>query len=203
MQRLCIFCGSSPHNHSRYYRAAQELGQLMAAEGIGLVYGGSDIGTMRVIADTVLQAGGEVIGVMPASLVDKEIAHRGLTELRVVKSLPERKALMVELADGFIALPGGIGTLDELFEVLAWALLDMHHKPCGLLNMHGYYQKLIEFLEHALHERFIKEEFRSLLVVADDPRTLLQRLRAFRPLQIKRWKDRDTTGSTQLPETNP
>jgi uncharacterized protein (TIGR00730 family) len=167
MNKICVFCGSSPYSDSKYYETAKDLARLLVKNKIGLVYGGSNIGTMKVIADTVLDAGGEVFGIMPQVLVDKEIAHPGLTELHIVQSMHARKALMAELSDGFIALPGGIGTLEELFEILAWALLEIHKKPCGILNAHQYYDKLMDFLNHAAAEHFIKAEHHSILIMEE------------------------------------
>jgi len=189
LNKICVFCGSSPHSNSKYFSTAEELARLLVKNGIGLVYGGSDIGTMKVIADTVLDAGGEAIGVMPQVLVDKEIAHPGLTQLHIVDSMHERKALMAELSDGFIALPGGIGTLEELFEILAWSLLEIHKKPCGILNAHHYYEKLIDFLNHAAAEHFIKAEHHSILIMEEDPVTLLERMNGYRAPKVKKWKD--------------
>ena len=188
LKRICVFCGSSPHSDSKYFLTAEELARLLVKNGIGLVYGGSNIGTMKVIADTVLEAGGEAVGVMPQVLVDKEIAHPGLTELHIVDSMHERKAMMAELSDGFIALPGGIGTLEELFEILAWSLLEIHKKPCGILNAHHYYEKLIDFLNHAAAEHFIKEEHHSILIMEDNPLTLLERMNGYQAPNVKKWK---------------
>ena len=187
IKKLCVFCGSSPYTDPTYDATAEELAKLMVTNGIGLVYGGSNIGTMKVIADTVLAAGGEAVGIMPQILVDKEIAHPGLTELHIVDSMHARKALMAELSDGFIALPGGIGTLEELFEILAWALLEIHKKPCGILNAHQYYQKLIDFLNHAAAEHFIKEEHHSILIMEEDPEILLQRMNGYRAPRVRKW----------------
>ena len=188
IKRVCVFCGSSPHTDPKYFSTAEELARLLVKNKIGLVYGGSNIGTMKVIADAVLEAGGEAVGIMPRILVDKEIAHPGLTELHIVDSMHARKALMAELADGFIALPGGIGTLEELFEILAWALLAIHKKPCGILNAHGYYEKLIDFLNHAAAEHFIKEEHHSILIMEEDPQKLLEKLNGYQAPVVKRWK---------------
>jgi uncharacterized protein (TIGR00730 family) len=189
LKRICVFCGSSPNSNAKYFSTAEELAKLLVKNGIGLVYGGSDIGTMKVIADTVLEAGGEAFGVMPQVLVDKEIAHPGLTELHIVQSMHERKAMMAELSDGFIALPGGIGTLEELFEILAWSLLEIHKKPCGILNAHHYYEKLIAFLNHAAAEHFIKEEHHSILIMEDNPLTLLERMNDYQAPKVKKWKE--------------
>ena len=173
--RICVFTGSSRGARSDYAEAARKLGHLLVARGYGLVYGGGNIGLMSVIADAVLEQRGQVIGVIPESLVDKELAHRGLSELRVVKSMHERKAVMAELSDGFMGLPGGIGTLEEFFEVLSWAQLRLHDKPCGLLNVGGYYQHVIRFLDHAVDQGFLKPKHRSLLIVEDEPLRLLER----------------------------
>jgi uncharacterized protein (TIGR00730 family) len=187
LKRICVFCGSSPYSNSKYFATAEELARLLVERGIGLVYGGSNIGTMKVIADAVLAAGGEAVGVMPKLLVDKEIAHPGLTELHIVDSMHARKALMAELADGFIALPGGIGTLEELFEILAWSLLEITKKPCGILNAHRYYEKLIDFLNHAAAEHFIKKEHHAILIMEEDPGTLLERMNGYRAPKVKKW----------------
>jgi uncharacterized protein (TIGR00730 family) len=189
MNSICVFCGSSPYSNSKYYAAAKDLARLLVKNKISLVYGGSNIGTMKVIADTVLEAGGEAVGIMPQVLVDKEIAHPGLTKLHIVESMHERKALMAELSDGFIALPGGIGTLEELFEILAWALLEIHKKPCGILNAHQYYDKLMDFLNHAAAEHFIKAEHHSILIMEEEPETLLERMNGYRAPKVKKWKE--------------
>jgi uncharacterized protein (TIGR00730 family) len=189
MDKICVFCGSSPYSDSKYYETAKDLARLLVQNKIGLVYGGSNIGTMKVIADTVLEAGGEAVGIMPQVLVDKEIAHPGLTELHIVDSMHERKALMAELSDGFIALPGGIGTLEELFEILAWALLEIHKKPCGILNAHRYYDKLMDFLNHAAAEHFIKAEHHSILIMEEAPELLLQKMNGYRAPKVKKWRE--------------
>ena len=193
MEKLCVFCGSSPNIDRKYHSTAEELAKLLVKNNIGLVYGGSNIGIMKVIADCVLKQGGKVIGIMPQLLVDREIAHPGLTEIRIVDSMHDRKALMADLADGFIALPGGIGTLEELFEMMAWALLGIHKKPCGILNVHQYFQKLIDFLNHATSEHFIKQEHNSILIVEEKPEALLQRFRAYKAPLVRRWTDRQAT----------
>ncbi|MEA2377717.1 MAG: hypothetical protein QOD13_1624 [Thermoleophilaceae bacterium] len=194
MERVCVFCGSSPGARPAYAEATAELGRLLAADGIGLVYGGGAVGLMGVLADSVLAAGGEAIGVIPQALVDREIGHSGLTELRVVGSMHERKALMAELADAFVALPGGLGTLEELFEVYTWAQLGLHRKPCGLLDVEHYYAGIVEFLEHAVREGFVREEHRAMLMVDRHPRALIERLREFAPETVQpKWIDRDET----------
>jgi uncharacterized protein (TIGR00730 family) len=194
VRRVCVFCGSSPGARPEYADAAEELGRLLAGRGTGLVYGGGHVGLMGKIADAALQAGGEAIGVMPEALVAKEIGHRGLTELRVVGSMHERKALMAELADAFVALPGGLGTVEELFEVYTWAQLGLHRKPCALLDVEGYYEGIAAFLSHAVEERFVREEHRAMLIVERDPRALLGRLEDFDPGTVEpKWIDREET----------
>jgi hypothetical protein len=175
MKRICIFTGSRYGKLAEYAAVAVQLGRELVARGCGLVYGGGNVGLMNAIADTVLDSGGEVIGVIPNSLVSREVAHRGLTELRVVQSMHERKAVMAELSDGFIAMPGGIGTMEEIFEVLSWAQLGLHDKPCGLLNAAGYYDPLIQFLDHAVSADFIKPQHRALMIVEERPAALLDR----------------------------
>jgi uncharacterized protein (TIGR00730 family) len=174
-RKICVFTGSRHGRSSEHHAAAKRLGRTLSARGYGLVYGGGNVGLMTVIADTVLESGGEVTGVIPDALVSKEVAHRGLSDLRVVGSMHERKALMAELSDGFIAMPGGIGTLEEFFEVLSWAQLGLHEKPCGLLNATGYYDRLIAFLDHAVTEDFIKPKHRALMIVEANPERLLDR----------------------------
>ena len=173
--RICVFAGSNAGKRSEYAAAARQVGRELVARGYGLVYGGGKVGLMTVIADTVLELNGNVTGVIPDSLVSKEVAHLGLSELRVVTSMHERKALMAELSDAFIALPGGIGTMEEIFEVLSWAQLGLHEKPCGLLNVAGYYDPLIQFLDHAVGEDFIKPKHRALLIVENEPARMLDR----------------------------
>jgi uncharacterized protein (TIGR00730 family) len=190
LRRICVFCGSSPGAHPQYRQAARELAGVLVAEGIGLVYGGGSIGLMGEIADAALAEGGEVIGVIPHQLVGWEVAHPGLSDLRVVGSMHERKAIMSELSDAFIALPGGLGTLEELFEILTWLQLGLHLKPAGLINVAGYYTGLRAFLDHAVAEGFLRQEHRELLIVEDEPAALLSRMRAFRPPVIERWVDR-------------
>jgi uncharacterized protein (TIGR00730 family) len=173
---ICVFTGSRRGASPEYAEAARRLGKALVERRYGLVYGGGNVGLMTVIADTVLEMQGHVIGVIPDSLVTREVAHPGLTELRVVKSMHERKAVMAQLSDGFIAMPGGIGTLEELFEVLSWAQLGLHDKPCGLLNAGGYYRPLSDFLDHAVLQDFLKPKHRALLMVEDQPERLLDRM---------------------------
>ena len=177
--RICVFTGSSPGTRSEYADAARELGRLLVERRYGLVYGGGNVGLMAVAADAVLEQRGEVIGVIPELLIDKELAHRGLSDLRIVKSMHERKAVIAELSDGFVGLPGGIGTMEEFFEVLSWAQLSLHDKPCGLLNVYGYYQHLIWFLDHAVDQGFLKPKHRALLIVEKEPHRLLDRFEEF------------------------
>jgi len=173
--RICVFTGSRHGLRPEYADAANALGRELIARGYGLVYGGGNVGLMTVIADAVLELSGHVTGVIPNSLVSKEVAHLGLSDLRIVDSMHERKALMAELSDGFIAMPGGIGTMEEFFEVLSWAQLGLHEKPCALLNVAGYYDPLIQFLDHAVEQDFIKPKHRALMIVESDPGRLLDR----------------------------
>jgi uncharacterized protein (TIGR00730 family) len=172
--RICVFCGSSTGRAERYAESARDLGGLLAKRGIGLVYGGASVGTMGVLADAALQAGGEVIGVIPDALTTRELAHRGLSELHEVPGMHERKAKMAELSDGFLALPGGAGTLEELFEVWTWAQLGIHRKPIGLVDVDGYYQPLIRFVEHMVREEFLTETYHEMITVDADPAALVE-----------------------------
>ena len=188
--RICVFCGSSPGATPAFGALAEHLGRLLAAHGIGLVYGGASVGLMGRLADAALGAGGEVIGVIPRALVDMEVAHAGLADLRIVETMHERKALMADLADAFIALPGGIGTLDELTEILTWAQLGLHVKPAGLLNLDGYFDALLAFLDGAVRARFLQPAHRAMLLVDGDPQRLLAAFRAYRPPPPFKWVDR-------------
>ena len=179
MKKVCVYCGSRSGRRPEYSHAARSLAKALTRRGIGLVYGGASVGIMGEIADAVLAGGGEVIGVIPQALVDNEVAHNGLTELKVVASMHERKQVMMDLSDGFIALPGGLGTQEELFEVLTWSQLGLHKKPCGLLNVEGYYDKLCSFLDHAVEEQFVKTYHREMLLVEDSPEKLLALMEAF------------------------
>jgi len=181
MKRICVFCGSNAGARSEYAEAARALATVLAERKLGIVYGGGNVGLMGVVADAALARGGEVIGVIPQKLVDKEVAHRGVTELRIVETMHERKALMNDLSDAFLALPGGFGTLDEFFEVLTWAQLGFHGKPCALLNVAGYYDGMLAMLDHAVTERFLRPAHRELVIADTDPLRLLQRLSAFAP----------------------
>jgi uncharacterized protein (TIGR00730 family) len=193
LRRLCVYCGSKTGPRAAYPEAARALGARLAAEGVGLVYGGASVGLMGVVADAALEGGGEVIGVIPRGLAAKEIAHPGLTELLVVGSMHERKALMADLADAFVALPGGLGTLEEIAEALTWAQLGLHHKPCSLLNVAGYFDGLVAFLDHAVAEGLLRPEHRALVCVEATPEALLARLRAYRPPEMPRWISRHET----------
>ena len=178
MKRLCVFCGSKTGNRAVYADAARQLGDLLAQRGIGLVFGGGHIGLMGVLADTMLARGGQVVGVIPRALVDRELAHPAVTEMHIVESMHQRKAVMADLADAFAALPGGYGTGDELFEILTLAQLGIHAKPIALLNTAGFFDPLLAWLDHTVREGFLKERHRQLLRVADEPEGLLDQLRA-------------------------
>lgn len=191
MNRLCVFCGSSPGRDPAYLAVAAELGTLLAKRRIGLVYGGASIGLRGALADAAQAAGGEVIGVIPDALVEWEVAHAGLADLRIVASMHERKALMAELSDGFIALPGGIGTLEELFEVWTWAQLGSHIKPCALLNVFGFYDRLLGFLDFVVEEAFMRPIHRNMLLVGETPEGLLGKMERYRAPPETRWIRRD------------
>ena len=189
MKAVCVFCGSSTGNDPAYAEAARTLGRTLAERGITLVYGGGHVGLMGVVADAALGAGGGVIGVMPRSLVDREIGHTNLTKLHVVRSMHERKAMMSELSGGFVALPGGNGTLEEFFEVLTWAQLGEHDKPCGLLNVAGYYDPLLAVFDQMVDRAFLKREHRELVLVEEDPSALLERFEGYEPPRTIKWID--------------
>lgn len=190
LRSICVFCGASPGANPVYAEAAAALGRELAQRGMTLVYGGGEVGLMGVVADAALAAGGEVIGVIPQSLQDSEIGHRGLTRLEVVEGMHARKARMAELADAFIALPGGLGTLEELFEVWTWGQLGYHGKPLGLLEVNGFYAKLIGFLDHLVDERFVRRQHRGMLQVRETPQDLLEALAAWEPDLVPRWNAR-------------
>jgi len=181
LRRVCVYCGSNPGKDPAYIEAARRLGTLLGERGITLVYGGSNSGTMGVVADAVLAAGGEVYGVITEALVMRKRAHNGLTRLKVVQSMHERKAGMAELGDAFIALPGGLGTLDEFFEAVTWAQLGIHQKPCGLLNVNGYYDGLRAFLQHAVDQGFVHPAHCEMIMIEEDPARLLDRFAAYVP----------------------
>lgn len=191
MKRVCIYCGSSIGNQPIYREMAEAMGGLLARRGIGLVYGGGNVGLMGVVADAALAAGGEVIGVIPHSLANREIAHAGVTDLRVVDSMHTRKALMAELSDAFIAMPGGVGTFEEFFEAVTWTQLGVHRKPCGLLNVGGFYAPLAAFIDQAVTEGFIKPIHRAMIVVDDDPERLLNSLATVELPDVPKWIKQD------------
>ncbi len=191
LKKICVYCGSGTGKNPAYAKAATALAKTLCERGIGLVYGGAAVGVMGVVANAVLEAGGEAIGVIPKSLAVKEVAHGNLTELHVVASMHERKAMMAELADGFVALPGGWGTLEEIFEMLTWAQLGFHEKPCGLLNADGYYDGLIGFLENSFKQQFVKELCRPMLMTASDPAALLDQFATYRAPKVRKWMGED------------
>lgn len=190
---ICIYCGSSPGRLNAYASAAFSLAESLVSRNIRLVYGGASIGIMGMVADQVLKLGGQVIGVIPKALAHKEVAHHHLTELHVTQSMHERKMLMAELSDGFIALPDGTGTLEELFEIWTWAQLGFHRKPCGLLNVEGYYDSLITFLDHVLAEQFVKKHHHAMLIVETNPDALLDHYVNYQPPAVKHWVGKDET----------
>jgi uncharacterized protein (TIGR00730 family) len=192
MKRICVFCGSSPGSRPEYRAAAEEMGAELVRRNIGLVYGGGNVGLMGIIADAVLKAEGEAVGVIPEHIMSREIGHKGLTKLHVVHSMHERKALMADLSDAFIAMPGGFGTLEEFCEVLAWSQLGLHAKPCGILNVRGFYTPLLAMFDHAVEERFLKPENRALVLARDSAAALLQALEEWRPVRVEKWLDRET-----------
>lgn len=189
MKAICVFCGSSLGARSAYQKAAELLGKTLAERGLQLVYGGGNVGLMGVVADATLAAGGTVIGVIPEFLKNKEIAHPNLTQLHVVPSMHDRKALMAELADGFIALPGGFGTFEEFCEILTWAQLGLHQKPQGLLNVEGYYNSLLQLFNLAVEEKFLRADLRSIVLEATDPGSLLDQFAQYQPKTVEKWAD--------------
>ncbi|MEW4569964.1 TIGR00730 family Rossman fold protein [Tautonia sp. JC769] len=193
MQSVCVFCGSSPGADPAYRAAAVSMGRLLAEQGRTLVYGGGSVGLMGVLADAALEHGGDVVGVIPQSLLDREVGHRELPELHVVGSMHERKAMMAELADGFLAMPGGIGTLEEFFEIWTWGQLGLHRKPFGLLDVEGFYQPMLGFLDRMVEQRFVRPEHRAMLIVARQPVTLLAAMEAYTPPPVPNWIDREAT----------
>jgi uncharacterized protein (TIGR00730 family) len=193
MRRLCVFCGSSVGARPAYAAAAAAMGTTLAQRGIGLVYGGGNIGLMGVVADAALAAGGEVIGVIPHALEKRELAHCGVTALHVVDSMHERKAKMADLSDAFIAMPGGVGTFEEFFEVVTWTQLGLHRKPCGLLNVDGFYTPLSDFIDRAVAEGFIKPVHRGAIVMDDDPARLIDRLSTIDLPSVPKWIGREQT----------
>ena len=190
MKCICVFCGSGAGNRPEYVASARGLAALLQSRGWGLVYGGGRVGMMGALADAALAAGVQTVGVIPQALVEREVAHTGLTELRVVSSMHDRKALMADLADGFVALPGGLGTLDEFFEICTWAQLGIHAKPCGLVNVAGYFDPLLAVLDRAVEEGFLNETHRSIVMVESSAEALLMRFDRFRPKRISKYADR-------------
>ena len=190
MRSVCVFCGSSPGGDPAYLAAARAIGREIAGRGLKLVYGGAKVGLMGAVADAALAGGGEVVGVLPKALMIKEIGHPGLSRLEVVNSMHERKARMAELSDGFVALPGGAGTLEEIFEIWTWGQLGFHGKPAGFLNVAGYYNKLAGFLDHTVGEAFVKPVHRDMLIFRDDPTALLDALEAYKAPVTGKWLER-------------
>ena len=187
---VCVYCASSPGVDVEFAGAAASLGQLLARRGIGLVYGGGHVGLMGVLADAALAEGGEVHGVITRALEDKEIAHRGLTTLKVVETMHERKAAMVDMADAFVMLPGGFETLEEFLEVVTWTQLGIHTKPCGVLNVRGFFDPLVALFATATQQRFVREEHRDMVIVEPDPVTMLDQLGSWAPVTVDKWLDR-------------
>lgn len=191
LRSLCVYCGSSVGRDTVYADAARSLARVMVERGVRLVFGGGSVGIMGAVADEVLRLGGEAVGVIPQALMRKELAHAGLTEMHVTPSMHARKTLMAELSDAFVALPGGIGTFEELFEVWTWAQLGFHDKPCAILNVGGYYDRLVEFLDHASTEEFVRPVHRGMLIVESDPEVLLERFSAYQPPAQPKWVKSD------------
>jgi uncharacterized protein (TIGR00730 family) len=187
VNRVCVFCGSTAGEDGRYLDTADRFGQILARERIELVYGGSRVGMMGRIAAATLQAGGRVTGVIPGAIMNRELAHQELTELRVVRSMHERKSEMAELSDAFVALPGGLGTLEAFCELLTWGQLGLHQKPCAILDVGGYFQPLVRFFDHMTREGFMSRPQRDMVLVEEDPELLVRRLREYQPLAIPRW----------------
>ena len=193
MKRLCVFCGSNRGGRAGYVTATRELAAALVSNGMSLVYGGGRVGLMGELANEVLRLGGQVTGVIPRSLVEREVGHTALTDLRVVETMHERKAIMADLADGFIALPGGLGTLEEIFEVWTWAQLGMHDKPVAFLDVGGYYELLVEFLDQATREGFVRRPHRAIAIIDRDPLALINKMKAYTAPVVEKWIDRDET----------
>ncbi len=187
MRRVCVYCGSNTGNRPAYAAAARELADVLVRHELELVYGGADKGIMGILADTVLELGGKVHGVIPKMLTDREIAHQGLTELHVVASMHERKTMMAALSDGFVAMPGGFGTLEEIVEIITWGQLRFHDKPCGLLNVDGYFDHLLAYFDHANKEGFLRRENRDMLLVDNDPAGLIQQFERYTAPHVEKW----------------
>ncbi len=193
MKRVCVYAGSNAGARPEYASTAARLARVLVTRGIGVVFGGGNVGLMKVVADATMAAGGEVIGIIPEALMAREVGHRDISELRVVRSMHERKALMAELSDGFVALPGGVGTIEEIIEIATWAQLGLHAKPFGLLNIDGFYDSLITFLDHAVSEGFLRPQHRAMLLVAKEPEQLLDAFATWQPPEVHKWIDRDET----------
>ncbi len=193
MNSVCVYCGSNLGGPPVYRQVAEALGRELAGRGLRLIYGGGNIGLMGALANAALAAGGEVVGVIPDDLLRKEVGHRGVTELHVVGSMHQRKQMMADLSDGFIALPGGLGTLEELFEALTWSQLSLHIKPCGLLNVDGFFDALLAYLDHARDQRFIKPVHRALLLEESDPAALLERMLTYESTHDDKWIEREVS----------
>lgn len=190
MKSICVFCGSSAGGDPVYVETARLFGALLAERGIELIYGGGQVGLMGVIADAVLGGGGRVVGVIPRALMDREVGHLSLSELHVVGSMHERKAMMAERSGGFVAMPGGIGTYEELFEVWTWGQLGIHAKPCAILNVRGFYDQLLAFLAHSVREKFLRQQHFDMLIVANGPVGLLDAMSTYEPPNVEKWLDR-------------
>ena len=193
IQRICVFCGSNSGSDPTYVAAARGLGALLAREGSALVYGGGSVGLMGELADAVLASGGRAIGVIPHALWAREIGHRGLTDLHIVDTMHERKAMMADLADAFIAMPGGLGTLEEIFEIWTWAQLGLHAKPLGFYDVNGFFSPLMHFLDRAVRERFLREQHRAIAMIDSDAQMLLRRFESWVPPKVEKWITKDET----------
>jgi uncharacterized protein (TIGR00730 family) len=193
VKRICVYAGSNAGARAEYAETARRLASALVERGIDVVYGGGNVGLMKIVADTTMAAGGEVLGIIPDSLMAREVGHRAVTELRIVGSMHDRKAMMADVSDGFVALPGGFGTLEEFVEIATWAQLGLHRKPFGLLNVAGYYDGLVGFFDHATSEGFLPPKHRRMLLVADDPASLLDAFETWEPPRVPKWIDRDAT----------
>jgi len=193
MKAICVFCGSSTGDDAVFADAARSLARVLTEREIKLVYGGGSVGLMGVVADAVLAAGGHVTGVIPRMLWEREVGHRSLSDLRIVETMHERKAMMAELSNGFIAMPGGIGTLEEFFEIWTWAQLGVHRKPCGLLNTAGYFDPILSMIDTMIRRRFLKEDYREMVLVESEPAALLARMETYTPIEVAKWMDRAKT----------
>jgi uncharacterized protein (TIGR00730 family) len=193
VKRVCVYAGSNAGARPAYAATAAELARVLVARGIGVVFGGGNVGLMKVVADATMAAGGEVIGIIPEALMAREVGHRDITELRIVRSMHERKSLMADLSDGFVALPGGFGTIEEIIEIATWAQLGLHAKPLGLLNIDGFYDALLAFFDHAVVEGFLRPQHRAMLLVAREPEQLLDAFTNWQPPVVNKWIDRDET----------